>query len=244
MSVERKFTVNLQALVKNYGASVRSLVERHGNRSLESPGQKIPIGADTLIKSIQQLADMTIVQKAEPVALNAALTSFQHGKAWAERALSTRGVTNPVTGLTKPFFLPPERRAIDKIAARNLMEIKGMSDELAKRTSRSLVEGFEKSETINQLTRRVKDVTDFGTNRAEMIARTETMRAVNSAARDRYQQAGVEKVEWLTAWDDRVCPECEDLHGEIFDLGDAPDLPVHPNCRCTLAPVIGGVASD
>ena len=87
MSVERKFKVNLQALVKNYGASVRSLVERHGNRSLDSPDQKIPIGADTLIKSIQQLADMTIVQKAEPVAQSAALTSFQHGKAWAERAL-------------------------------------------------------------------------------------------------------------------------------------------------------------
>jgi SPP1 gp7 family putative phage head morphogenesis protein len=213
-----------------------TFVEKEQGRELEVI--KRPIGAQELIKSTQELAGITIAQKADLIAEEAALFAYRHGRAWANKALATKGAINPVTGLVKPFFLPTEQRAIEKIKQRNLMEIQGMSDELAKRMSRSMVEGFEKGETINLLKARVRDVTDFGKNRAEVIARTETMRAVNGAARDRYRQEGVEEVEFLAAWDPRTCPECEGLHGKIFPLDKAPDLPIHPQCRCTLAPVI------
>ena len=239
-SVERKIIALYRGLVNRYRAEMFDFVERHAGRALESPIQRIPIGAGDLITSVQQLAGITMSQQADLVAETAAVLAFLHGRAWADKALSTHGMVNTATGIQKLFFLPQERAAIDKIKARNVMEIQGMTDEIAKRMSRAMVEGFEKSESINQLKARIRDVTDFGSNRAEVIARTETMRAVNGAARDRYRQNGIDKVEFLAAWDDRVCPECEGLHGKIFDLGDAPDLPVHPQCRCTLAPVIGG----
>ena len=237
-ATERKFYRHIEALINSYQSQCTLFLGRYEIRLLEV--QKLPISHDDLIKSVQQLADITIVQKAELVASLSAELSYLHGMKWAEKVLGLRGMRNTATGITKPFYLPPERRAIDAIASRNFMEIKGMSDELAKRMSRTLVDGFEKGETINKLIKRVQEVTDFGKGRATVIARTETMRALNTAAEDRYRREGVERVEWIAALDDRVCEECSDLHGQIFDMGNIPDLPVHPNCRCTIAAVLPG----
>jgi SPP1 gp7 family putative phage head morphogenesis protein len=238
-SVEKKFARQLVGLVNDYRGAMFRFVEQNQGRALEI--SKLPIGTGTLITSIHQLAGMTIMQRADAVAEAAAMMAYTHGREWADKALSTRGVINPVTKVQKLFYLPPERAAIDKIKARNYMEIQGMTDELAKRLSRSLVDGFEKGETMNQLIRRVREETDFGRNRSITIARTETMRAVNGAAKDRYEQTGVDRVEVLAALDDRVCDLCSSLHGRIYPIDEAPDFPgnTHPNCRCTLAPVIG-----
>jgi SPP1 gp7 family putative phage head morphogenesis protein len=75
-------------------------------------------------------------------------------------------------------------------------------------------------------------------NKAITIARTETLAAGNAAAKERYKSAGIDKVEWVSAYDDRICEECESLHGNVYPIGDTPDIPVHPNCRCTLIPYI------
>jgi hypothetical protein len=80
--------------------------------------------------------------------------------------------------------------------------------------------------------------------RASLIARTESMTAVNEGQRDAWDQA-LEKglltednrVVWIATSD--ACPECEELDGEERTLdgeypgdgGDGP--PLHPNCRCT-----------
>jgi SPP1 gp7 family putative phage head morphogenesis protein len=83
-------------------------------------------------------------------------------------------------------------------------------------------------------------------DRAEMIARTETMTAANEGQREGWDQAveeglltGDEKREWIATGDEGVCDECDALDGEVTDLdgqypgdgGDGP--PLHPNCRCT-----------
>ncbi len=82
-------------------------------------------------------------------------------------------------------------------------------------------------------------------DRAETIARTESMRAVHEGQRQLWRQ-GVEeglldadvKRAWITTPDDRLCPICEPLDGETAALDEdyvdgiaAP--PAHPNCRCT-----------
>ena len=80
---------------------------------------------------------------------------------------------------------------------------------------------------------------DIGT-RAELIARTETQKIVNSARLDAYKDAGIEKYEWLAAIDDRTDIECFELNGRVFEVGSGP-LPIsgtHPNCRCTIIPII------
>ena len=69
--------------------------------------------------------------------------------------------------------------------------------------------------------------------RMEVIARTEVLRAHNQGRIKFHQQVGVEKLEWMTMEDERVCPVCGPLDGKVFDTGRFPQQPAHPNCRCT-----------
>lgn len=48
----------------------------------------------------------------------------------------------------------------------------------------------------------------------------------------------VEKVNVLTAGDDRVCDDCDDIAADgPYDIDEARDLiPAHPNCRCAFVP--------
>ncbi len=79
--------------------------------------------------------------------------------------------------------------------------------------------------------------------RAEMLARTETIRAYASATLQEYRNwkvAGVTALaEFRNAGDDRVCPICESLQGKTFTLDEAEGvIPVHPNCRCAWISLI------
>ena len=68
--------------------------------------------------------------------------------------------------------------------------------------------------------------------RAEMIARTEHARAVNTGTLQAYENYNVNKVEIITAGDDNVCEDCIffEEHNP-YSLSEAQEiLPVHPNC--------------
>jgi len=79
--------------------------------------------------------------------------------------------------------------------------------------------------------------------RAEILARTEIIRAHHSANIGEYKAAGIlginVQVEWLTAGDSRVCPKCAPLNGKLFSIDDAEYIiPAHPQCRCVALPYI------
>jgi len=82
--------------------------------------------------------------------------------------------------------------------------------------------------------------------RAATIAQTEMAYAYNAGAdaviqqhvKDGYFQPSIKK-RWMTAFDERVCPECGKLDGEIVALeaafSNGKSLPpAHPNCRCAV----------
>jgi len=77
--------------------------------------------------------------------------------------------------------------------------------------------------------------------RAEILARTEIIRAHHQAMIQEYMNWGVEGVtilaEWKTAGDHRVCERCEAHEGETFTLEVAMNMiPLHPQCRCLALP--------
>lgn len=77
--------------------------------------------------------------------------------------------------------------------------------------------------------------------RAETLARTETIRAHHRATINEYMNWRVVDVyvmaEFMTAGDDRVCPDCLSLEGGKYTLEAAMNLiPVHANCRCICLP--------
>jgi len=77
--------------------------------------------------------------------------------------------------------------------------------------------------------------------RALMIARTETVRALNLGQLAHYHTVGVQQKAWSTALDTHVCEVCEPLEAKVapidgvFEPGGfyaPPDT--HPNCRCRV----------
>jgi len=75
----------------------------------------------------------------------------------------------------------------------------------------------------------------FSEERADMIARTEIARADVEGTRAGWDEMGVQQEEWSAS--PGCCDACQELDGQIFDLGAAP-FPQHPNDECALLPVI------
>jgi len=78
---------------------------------------------------------------------------------------------------------------------------------------------------------------------SEMLARTQLVRTANEGVINRMTETGNDIVEWSAFEDERECPICGKLDGQIFSIsGDSenykqlPDIPAHPNCRCALLP--------
>ena len=79
--------------------------------------------------------------------------------------------------------------------------------------------------------------------RAEMIARTEHARAVNTGTLQAYVNYGVTEVDIITAQDNLVCDDCIDAEeNNPHTIQEAQSLlPMHPNCRCAYAPVVDSI---
>lgn len=136
---------------------------------------------------------------------------------------------------------PISQAAMDNLALSQLGFMTKLATELQDRVLPTLEEGIREGETISELRKRIQTATDFASSRAETIARTETVRVFNQASLARYEQHGIRMVEWITAGDERVDPDiCEPLEGERFLIGNEPDNPAHPRCRCAWLPVILG----
>lgn len=91
----------------------------------------------------------------------------------------------------------------------------------------------------NEITRKIRD--DFGVSayEAARLVNTELARVVNTAQLDIYRNSGVvDKVMWTATLESNTCERCAELDGQTFALDKAPNLPMHPNCRCCLVPMV------
>ena len=78
----------------------------------------------------------------------------------------------------------------------------------------------------------------FGRGRAQVIASTETTRMFAEGNRRGYKSAGIKTVEFQTVRDSRVDPICDALQGQELDIDDTSRFPpLHPRCRCWIAPI-------
>jgi hypothetical protein len=97
---------------------------------------------------------------------------------------------------------------------------------------------LEQGWSADRLASALMDSSAFGRDRAEMIARTELIRASNQGTLNGFQASGVVLQKEWTTFD--PCPICEeneeqgpiDLGDEFASGDDAP--PAHPNCKCAL----------
>lgn len=116
-----------------------------------------------------------------------------------------------------------------------------LSEVLREQITTGIIEGRNPKAIARNIMRSIDAI---GKTRAEMIARTEVIRAHTQATLVEYQQAAGDievavQAEVSTAGFD-VCPICEALAaGGPYALAKAENmLPAHPNCRCAFIPYV------
>lgn len=75
-------------------------------------------------------------------------------------------------------------------------------------------------------------------NRADSLVRTEIAHIQTQAAKQRYQDYGVEMVEIWADKDERRCEHCGKLHQKKYPINAHIPIPAHPKCRCCIVPVV------
>jgi len=172
------------------------------------------------------------------------------------QSLDARGGINVVMGL------PMHVDRLGVLYTRAFNDLKGITDAMDTQISRVLVQGLADGDGPRLIARKLSatvggtstqglGITDSlgrfipAERRAEILARTEIIRAHHHGMMQEYRNWGVEGVEvqaeFRTAGDDRVCPDCESLEGRVYSLADAQELiPVHPMCRCIVLPARPG----
>ena len=161
-------------------------------------------------------------------------------------------------GIQASMSTPFHMDRLGVLYTRTFNELKGVSEAMDQQISRVLTEGMMEGNNPRVLAKKMnKVITGRGemlgiqdslgrwipaSRRAEMIARTETIRAHHRAMIQEYRNWEVHKVyvkaEWKTAGDERMCGDCAGLHNERFTLDVIEGMiPYHPNCRCIAIPV-------
>jgi len=81
---------------------------------------------------------------------------------------------------------------------------------------------------------------------ANTVARTEINGAYNAGRLDGFKQSGVvDRVQFSTSPDERLCPICAGLEGMIYTLEQASGvIPQHANCRCQWVPLLATETFD
>jgi SPP1 gp7 family putative phage head morphogenesis protein len=75
-------------------------------------------------------------------------------------------------------------------------------------------------------------------SRADALVRTEVAHIQTQAAKQRYQDYGIQQVEIWADADERRCEVCGELHQKKYPINGAVPIPAHPRCRCCIVPVV------
>ena len=75
-------------------------------------------------------------------------------------------------------------------------------------------------------------------SRADALVRTEVAHIQTQAARQRYEDSGIEKVQVWADKDERRCEVCGKLHEKVYPVSAAIPIPAHPRCRCCIIPLV------
>jgi SPP1 gp7 family putative phage head morphogenesis protein len=103
--------------------------------------------------------------------------------------------------------------------------------------AQAIAEGRPTDDLVNDLRLRLGVVK----SRADVIARTEALRAYGSASNTYYAAQGIDLVVSYATADDRTCAICSARAGKVYKRMNI-KTPYHPRCRCYLSPWDSNIA--
>lgn len=113
---------------------------------------------------------------------------------------------------------------------------------LAEKLSQGINDAIQLGMPSDELAKTLMEDFNVTYNQAKRIASTELAYVQTQQTLQTYKDAGLTQYRWLTAKDERVCADCDDLDNQIFNIDDAQAglnlVPKHCNCRCCVLGVI------
>ena len=107
-----------------------------------------------------------------------------------------------------------------------------------------LTNGIIQGKSIYEVANTIDGRLDVGRGQTQRLVRTEYMHALNQGQIESYRAKGYTKLKWIATMDDKTSKICRKLNRKEFDIENLPDIPAHPNCRCTMVPVIDMAAAE
>lgn len=279
---ERRYRPELTGRVRRLAAAVNKTIgendalaisDRQTNAALED--YRIPetlddgslaATRDAFNRWLQEQAEQGVLEKMG----RAEVTAGRHYTAKYVRNAETKGEGFATAQLERAGIaidagedvLPRPQRAqlLSRLFSRNYNQLETLTDDITDDVRDTLTFGMLRGENPRDVGREIsRRVRKVGVHRAEMIARSETMRAANETALDVYShwfdrdrevgyaiegsnsQPG-KKMEHTTAGDTRVCSQCQALEGQTYTIQQVknnrseymPPTCTHPQCRCIL----------
>jgi SPP1 gp7 family putative phage head morphogenesis protein len=115
-------------------------------------------------------------------------------------------------------------------------------DDFASKASIAIGEGLTQGWGAQKVAGILKEQLGVTRWRAEAIARTESIKAYSNVSQQKYNEASIEEVIWMTVREG-VCKYCLWRNGKAFKLGTFL-FPAHVNDRCCLLPKVGDIADN
>lgn len=112
------------------------------------------------------------------------------------------------------------------------------TEKLREALNDSLIECVVTGKKTTELKKILQNDFEVSYHRADSIVRTEMAHIQTEAAKQRYKEAGIVEVEVWADYDERRCDICGELHETRHNINGVMPVPAHPNCRCTIIPVV------
>jgi SPP1 gp7 family putative phage head morphogenesis protein len=131
-----------------------------------------------------------------------------------------------------------DQAVVEDLKIRNLSNVTKLTEDMKTELLRTLTEGIRMQQSTQSIMRAIHEqIPGITRARAKTIARTEISYSYNTAQAKTYQSIGLDRWQWLAALGYNCCDECTARHGNVYDWGDE-QPPLHPNCLCTIYPIV------
>ena len=175
-------------------------------------------------------------------------SAYRKGIQQAGARMRAAGATVEDRWIDAAFNRPIHADRLGLAFTRAYNELEGITDAMDQQISRALAQGLADGLNPRDIARNLNNRVDkIGITRARTLARTEVVSAHAEASLNSYEEAGVEGVDVEAevllgpeTGPDAPCEDCQEVASDgPYSLDDARGLiPVHPSCRCALAPRI------
>lgn len=111
-----------------------------------------------------------------------------------------------------------------------------LQNDLDKAMRRVLIQGKGPREASRELRKNAKGIVNSKKYEADRIAITESARVQAETQLASFKEFDIKQTQWIAEPD--ACDICSQFDGKVYYLGEVPDLPQHPFCRCSLSGVV------